>query len=493
LPAARWGHAGAVVLAGLVICTLLCGQAHAQPAPQQTAIFEWSMPSNFGTTQDDKGRIVETQPDEVRRGPWRVDFEVTGLACQGRSVYRWTIAGKPVELKRVGSCTFQHWFPAEGSYPVRLDVRIGHTRLTQTQTVVVQNWLIVSIGDSVASGEAVPDIPHFGHAVWQSERCHRSARSGTAKAAKQIEDDDVHSSVTFVHLACSGATIDQGLIRPYDGVVKPDNEPPLEPQLDQLNQVEERRPIDAVLISVGANDVHFGDIARFCAFNPAEDCFERPFNGIGVHVSNDTVEQVVKASLASLPGDYDSVNKAIPNKIPRSHIHIVEYFDPTHDQNGDTCSRILGSITKPELELAQSEVLVPLDREIAAAADRNNWDDVSGVAQLFRTHGYCAHDQAWVTTATRSFQGLGGRRLLPRFLGTLHPNEAGHAATAQLIAASLEHSFFPGQFFVPRAEQPPADEDGGLPDFALVAIGAGGALLLAGAVWLILRRQEADG
>lgn len=161
------------------------------------------------------------------------------------------------------------------------------------------------------------------------------------------------------------------------------------------------------------------------------------------------------------------------------------------NQEGITCERILGSITRPELEQVQSDVLEPLNAAIAGAADSHNWDDVGGVAELFRDHGYCADLAAWVTTLTRSVAALGGR-LQARFLGTLQPNEAGHDATGELIAAPLERSFFPAQLLPARvvSQQQQAD-DGGPSDIALVAIGAGGALLLTACVWFVSRRRGA--
>ena len=53
--------------------------------------------------------------------------------------------------------------------------------------------------------------------TWQDERCHRSAFAGSAQAALAIEQADPRTSVTFVHLACSGAKVDVGLLEPYAG------------------------------------------------------------------------------------------------------------------------------------------------------------------------------------------------------------------------------------------------------------------------------------
>ena len=125
-----------------------------------------------------------------------------------------------------------------------------------TQRIELRDYLIVSLGDSFASGEGSPDrkgsydvnIPStadyvLGAAVttherrpplWQDPRCDRSARSAHALLAKKIEDADVHSSVTFVSLACSGAGIDKGLLGPYAGSQPPAGAGPLPAQVDAL-------------------------------------------------------------------------------------------------------------------------------------------------------------------------------------------------------------------------------------------------------------------
>lgn len=487
------GHLGAVALVALVLCGALAGHARAQPPPSPTTIFEWRMPSRFGTEHDEKGRVVVPRPDEVRQGPWRVQLQVTAPACAGDAEYRWSVGDEPVEPRRLDACGFEHRFEREGTYPLRLDVTVDGTRLTQTQQVVVQDWLIVSIGDSVASGEAVPDVPDVGDAVWQSVRCHRSARAAPAKAAQRIEDVDDHSSVTFVHLACSGATVPRGLLGPYAGIEPPPDEPALEPQVDALNELVARRPVDAVLVSIGANDVHFGDTVRFCA-PPGAHCFTRPFGKAGGGPRR-PLQEVIAGSLRELPARYEALDRRISPAIERSRVHVVEYFDPTRDQRGNTCERILGFVTGSELEQARSRLLEPLNDAVVAAAARHGWTAVTGVAPLFQNHGYCAGPAAWVTTFNRSFVGLGGR-LRGRVLGTLHPNEAGHEATSEVIAGALGRTLYPGQVLPwpakpPRPPQPPGTGDGGLSTPAIVAIAAAAVLLLAAGARLVLRKRRA--
>src|SRR5207248_2886904 len=93
---------------------------------------------------------------------------------------------------------------------------------------------------------------------------HRSTLAGPALAAARLEDSDPHSSVTFVHLACSGATVKNGLLGFYDGAEKLDNERP-PAQVGVLSQMLHVRPkLDALTMSIGGNDVRFSNIIKNC-------------------------------------------------------------------------------------------------------------------------------------------------------------------------------------------------------------------------------------
>lgn len=100
-------------------------------------------------------------------------------------------------------------------------------------------------------------------------RAHRSSKSWPAMAALAIERADEHSSVTFIHLAASGATIRKGVLGPYKGT---DGEnlrgDPLQPQVDQMRDLVANRAIDVLTLSVGGNDVGFAfAVASLVALN----------------------------------------------------------------------------------------------------------------------------------------------------------------------------------------------------------------------------------
>ena len=388
-----------------------------------TASFDYSMPDRFGLDENGDGMTdyvagTTTHPGPVQVNPssWHVDLDACASADD--AVLTWTVIDQPDPAHPIrvtqdgdGCADYDLEVPAEGTYRVQLTAEQDGASTTSTVAVVVQDWLIVSLGDSYGSGEGVPDLPispkeyeeflqawrdfdtkirrvttveadlepfrnqqaqwlhwnaeydahclpfqdpetypyydpiecakilgyradrlrtmiteavalgvrivgeTFGdvvaavdqffnaikqsaqaarqvvdsfmgkhEATWQDKRCHRSAYAGSAQAAKQLEQDDPRTSVTFVHLACSGASIVYGLLGRYTGVEKMgsnsnewcngersgplDPGPPpwacIDPQIDEAKEIVGDREIDAVYVSIGGNDAHFADIVVAC-------------------------------------------------------------------------------------------------------------------------------------------------------------------------------------------------------------------------------------
>lgn len=127
------------------------------------------------------------------------------------------------------------------------------------------------------------DMVLDGATPGEALRCHRSMISGQARAALAIEQADPHTSVTLVHLACTGATIKDGLIGEYGGTdnINPILEPllyqainssytglPEQPKIaGQIAKAVEKignREADAIVISIGGNDIGFAKIIEKC-------------------------------------------------------------------------------------------------------------------------------------------------------------------------------------------------------------------------------------
>jgi len=304
--------------------------------------------------------------------------------------------------------------------------------------------LIVSIGDSVASGEGNPDVSSRpGQPVqWLLRRCHRSLRSGHAQAAARAAEADPAVTVTFVPLACSGATVPEGLTGPYDGAERDGVSEPA--QVDRVNELARRREIDALLLSIGANDLHFAEIVHFCLAVPrcASKRFDPEEPGREAATGTQTLAEVIRDELRKLKGGYAAFNRRLSKRIARDRVVIAEYLDPTVGAgSGDCHMRLvdfiggdLGEVTRAEARWTRENVVQPLNAAVRAAADRHGWRLVEGVDEAYAGHGICVEpdSERWVRTLPESLvlQGLNHR-------GTLHPNARGHLATARLIEPVL--------------------------------------------------------
>jgi GDSL-like Lipase/Acylhydrolase family len=455
----------------------------AAPASAKAPPIEWTMPDRLGPDLNDDGLIdYADSAASVAAGPFTVVLEVRPDLCRKLSTYRWSVEGQLVGGGRA-DCRFEQRFAAEGTYEVAVEVEdpAGNEE-TYGRPVVVEDWLVVSIGDSVASGEGNPDRPGLVRpARWQSPRCHRSTRAAPVGAARTLELADRRTSTTFVHLACSGAALEAGLLEGYEGADVPAGANPrlLPPQVDELEAIASQRPIDAVLINIGANDLHFSALVKFClrfgdciskSFDP-----HRPFRelesgeGQGLPV-------VIAGALERLRGGYRALGERLARVVDPSRVLIVDYFDPTRDRDGTTCRKIGIPfvpgfyIARAEAAWAYTNLLAPLNREIAAAADREGWVEVTGVAEAFSRHGYCAGDEAWVRTLARSLFTQAGANPGSRAIGTLHPNEDGHRQTAALLGAALRRTLYP---LDGPLESPPQEVTGIVPPADGEASGAG--------------------
>jgi hypothetical protein len=339
--------------------------------------------------------------------------------CDGDLI--WKLDDGELTPNRIRGCVFE--FPAEeGSHELLVDV---DGEELPTQEIEVRDHLVVSIGDSVASGEGNPDAGGLAAPTWRLEpRCHRSMRSGAAQATVALDRGNPTASVTFVPLGCSGATIDRGLLGEYAGIEPDADLGTLRPQVAELGELARERDVDAVLLSVGANDIRFSRLVQFCI--KVDDCSRKPFGGA------ESAAKFVEDGLRSLREKYDELGARLREHVPDDRVVAVEYFDPLRDVGGGPCERVLFGIDREEAAWAETNVLGALNGVLRDAAVDNHWRLVTGVAKVFRDHGICAAGEAaWVRKLDESFSRQADLN------GTLHPNGRGHLATAALIAPVL--------------------------------------------------------
>jgi hypothetical protein len=288
---------------------------------------------------------------------------------------------------------------------VRLRIRYGRptiataditfadgTTQRATQEILVRDLLIAGLGDSVASGEGNPDRPitltddgfcfrrflgttrseffrpgragYRGNkscdatggsaaadwarhgARWMSAECHRSLYSYQVRTALALAIENPHLAVTFIPLACTGATIRLGLFESQapreiacaSGRSCPKTVPAQLIQLRDALALARRyhpgRSLDLVLLTVGANDIHFSEIVANAII---EQSAERVlFSRAGLIAS---VEDAESALVKHLPGEFARLRAALKPLVGGDlrRVVYVSYANPALQADGSPC------------------------------------------------------------------------------------------------------------------------------------------------------------
>jgi len=458
------------------------------------ASFDYEMPARFVVpvlrAPQDQSEYEVYVDGPLQPEAWRVRFDACG-STGSPVTYTWRIDGAEVGVET--RCDGFEYELAEGEYTVSLVVEDGSgEQAEQTQAVVVRDLLIFGLGDSYGSGEGSPDVREFdeGGVQWQNERCHRSAESAQVRAARRIEEADPHTSVTFVHVACSGGRIYAGLLEPYDGIDFEEEDEPLQAQIARVAELADDDEIDALFVSIGGNDINFSRVLEACILgepchegNPAIDpllestaswacgftgSFEEEcksyldpdvisvdsLDALTIFEMGSKAEYVDDVDLHQdglddLETNYDELALAIVNSLGTdpTRVYLTEIPDLTRDEFGDLCAwptelpgyqetlRIAAQqvpgVTEKEMEWASTYVLTELRSAMRAAANKHGWTFVEGVDARFAGHGYCS-DVTWLTRLQNTFQFQGDKN------GALHPNVAGYGAYADAIVEAFD-------------------------------------------------------
>ena len=419
--------------------------------------FDWTMPSRFGVVRDEFSYpVIPNTPDYARPNPvWignvetptfpvRLDASASYVGSTG-ATFNWHVASPQYTVDLVGGPILTANLP-EGQYDVTLTVNLPNApSLVTNRAVKVQDHLIVVMGDGYASGEAIPNDPItfnnggfiYSNASWAKgdnnsavtaahRRAHRSSRSGMVSAAVDLENGDPKSSVTFVMLSHSGATVPTGLWG-SQGTSQPD-EPGTDPgQFDQLASIVGNRRIDGLVLSVGWHDATVPEtMRRLVQAEPGSANYASTLQAIW----NDAFW--ARHNLAQV--QYPSVAQRLA-QFNLGQVFLTEYPDITRDASGNTAQQILHDIYEGkevdqfELNEARDRVLTPLANTMKAAARQQGWQYVDDVASAFATHGY----GDWIRSADDSVALQGpvfniyfvSQDERANTLGTLHPNSFG--------------------------------------------------------------------
>jgi lysophospholipase L1-like esterase len=380
-------------------------------------------------------------------------------SCESRGrTYFWTIRTGNTEVIRTPErqltkkkCRTTVTLP-EGQYMLTLTVR-GAGRTARTNIPAqVRNTVIVSLGDSYASGEGNPrNVDAWLRArspfaafrpYWDNDVCRRSTRAAPAQAALQLEQSDPRSAVTFIHLACSGATIQRGVLG--------SQAPGIPAQIDAMQQLLASTRVDAIMLSIGGNDIGFGTLLQTCLLNtncPLVRATSGPL------ASYPTIQEGVQQRLAQLRIDFLALRDRLAVVAPNTPVFITMYPDITRNADGAPCSYF--GMPPSDFSWARETILVPdppasytytttqgtpvnfplpngtLNSQIAQTQDFG-WRPVRGTWTASGTstvgHGICAGQQSWVI----------GINLNGNTNGAFHPNPAGQQAMADALFAVLQ-------------------------------------------------------
>jgi hypothetical protein len=387
------------------------------------------------------------------------------------------------------------WEYVIGVAQARINLASAKLAAMQTSLQAAAAWL-ASTAELVTTTKAARQHKAESLATWQDSQmipngdlpyrysqCHQSKFSGQAQAALEMERSDSKTSVTFIHLACTGAKVTEGLLGAMDGVdPKPSTVPDREAQITVAKRMSGNREVDALVTSIGGNDVGFAKIMEACIV--LENCYatvggtnlmpdatvtdvcsqmrqqlpavpglgpvalfgceewlrqlrdERLTGGLPTYVNN---------KLAALPGLYSALRTEIRAKWPGfvdNRMFLTEYPKVTRDSYGNLCDattdpwRNLPGMTADEYEWAELQVGDRLNSAIANTSELG-WTPVTGMAEASRLHGYCS-DSSWSVRLDQSFLTQA------TYSGVAHPNLFGHLEYGTRIAAALRQNFYPG-------------------------------------------------
>jgi lysophospholipase L1-like esterase len=333
-----------------------------------------------------------------------------------------------------------------------------------TTEIMVRDIFIAGLGDSIASGEGNPDraialsdegfcfrsylamaytqyyrpsragykggraceapdslqVWQRQSALWFNSACHRSLYSYQTRTALALAVQYPHIAVTYLPLACTGATIADGLFGSQrareclPSKAAANCSGTVSAQLAELREAvaaaKKRQPdrrLDLVLLSIGANDINFsGLVADVIVENATERVL---FRRSGVMGSVDDSRAVMARDL---PQGFSKLREALKPLVgDMSRVVYVSYANPTLSDGAPCAGGRAGFDIHPSFNAApqrlanvsnyvQSEFLPQL-KAIALCqggvlcrdpgADRMTFVDAHQAT--FANHGFCARAQ----------------------------------------------------------------------------------------------------
>jgi hypothetical protein len=349
-----------------------------------------------------------------------------------------------------------------------VDVSSGEEPTQRLSTIIqVRDILIAGLGDSIASGEGNPDRPvalsdegfcfrsylgtaseqyyrpsRAGYAggraceapgtlnnwqkhgaLWFNAACHRSLYSYQTRTAIALAVEYPHIAVTYLPLACTGATIADGLFGTERARECPPDEPystcrvtiagqltELRAALSAARRSQPDRKLDLVLLSIGANDVYFsGLVANVIVDTPTERALLHSTGVIAsVADSRDALTRV-------LPREFSRLRKALKPLVGGDLSHVIDtaYANPALYNGGMPCpGGRAGFDIHPSFKVDPqrlAEVSSYVDKEflpqlkalatcgpgvLCSDPDNDRMTYVDAHQAAFANHGFCARSDS---------------------------------------------------------------------------------------------------
>jgi hypothetical protein len=346
------------------------------------------------------GLLEECMRDGVRENyldpaDHRVEVQLGGLVPAGTTcAWSFGAADDPMPLTATADCGEPIKFRARYGKPTTVTVDIakpGEPARRAAATIAVRDLLIAGLGDSIASGDGNPDRPialsdegfcfrrflPIGRAEyfrpgrdrfrgdracgddgganrddwaqlsagWMNAACHRSLYGYQLRAALALAIQTPHAAVTFLPLACTGATINDGLLngqrsRELDcgGTPCPATTPAQLTQLRTLmtraQRIQPARSLDLVFLTVGANDIGFSALIADIIIESRPE--RALFGRFGVLAS---VEAAQSALATRLPADFARLRAALKPLVGNAleRVVFVSYGNPALSPEGGPC------------------------------------------------------------------------------------------------------------------------------------------------------------
>ena len=183
-------------------------------------------------------------------------------------------------------------------------------------------------------------------ARWLNAACHRSLYGYQMRTALALAIENAHDAVTFVPLACTGATIESGLLdrqRAREAACGPGRRCPanVPPQLAQLRDTlalaRRQRPdrtVDLVLLTIGANDIGFSELVADAIVKSETE--RALFRRSGMIAAVEDAEQTLNARL---PVSFARLRAALKGMVGGNlaHVVFVSYGHPALQEGGSLC------------------------------------------------------------------------------------------------------------------------------------------------------------